>query len=182
MSRYGESSVAEDGLVSGAESEQPSPGRPAGGGPGGFTDVARQRVLAVLHRFAPLALRVSLALVFVWFGALKIVGDSPVSTLIAATVPWVPIAVMMAILGWVEVVIGLSLLIGWPRRLTLVALTAHLSGTFLTFIVAPQLMVRHGNPLLLTSDGEFVLKNVVLIASALVLLAHQQPGRVTTAQ
>jgi uncharacterized membrane protein YphA (DoxX/SURF4 family) len=138
------------------------------------------RAFALLHRFAPLALRVSLGLVFIWFGALKIMGDSPVTALIAATVPWVPAGVLLPTLGWVEVVIGVSLLIGWPRQLTLLALASHLTGTFLTFIVAPQLMVQHGNPLLLTSNGEFVLKNLVLITSALVLLAHQRPGRPTS--
>jgi len=34
-------------------------------------------------------------------------------------------------------------------------------------------MVQHGNPLLLTADGEFVLKNLVLITAALILLARE---------
>jgi putative oxidoreductase len=140
----------------------------------------RYRTSASPHRFAPVALRVSLGLVFIWFGALKIMGDSPVTTLIAATVPWVPIGVLMPVLGWVEVVIGASLLIGWPRRLTLLAIAGHLTGTFLTFIIAPQLMVQHRNPLLLTSNGEFVLKNLVLITAALLLLAHHHPRRPTS--
>jgi putative oxidoreductase len=130
-------------------------------------------------RYAPLALRVSLGLVFIWFGALKIAGDSPVTALIAATVPWVPIGVLMPVLGWVELVLGGSLLLGRPRRLTLIAVAAHLTGTFLTFIDAPQLMVERGNPLLLTGNGEFVLKNLVLITAALVLLAHQPSRRLT---
>jgi len=41
-----------------------------------------------------------------------------------------------------------------------------------TFVVAPDLMFSDGNPLLLTADGEFVAKNVVLIAATLVRIGH----------
>ena len=41
-----------------------------------------------------------------------------------------------------------------------------------TLVVAPDLMFSDGNPLLLTADGEFVAKNVVLIAATLVLIGH----------
>jgi putative oxidoreductase len=138
----------------------------------------QQRGFALLHRLAPPLLRGSLGLVFIWFGALKLVGDSPVASLMAATVPWVPIGALLPLLGWVEVAIGVSLLVGRPRRLTLLALAVHLTGTFLTFIMAPNLVVQHGNPLLLTADGEFVLKNLVLITGALLLLAHEDIRRV----
>jgi uncharacterized membrane protein YkgB len=56
--------------------------------------------------------------------------------------------------------------------LVLPVLVAHLAGTFLTFVMLPELMFRGGNPLLLTELGEFVTKNLVLIAATLVLIAH----------
>jgi putative oxidoreductase len=115
-------------------------------------------------------LRWALALVFLWFGALKVAGHSEVLGLIGATLPWVNPHVFVPVLGCVEVLLGLGLLAGRARRLVLLGLVAHLSGTFLTFIVAPEWMFRGGNPLLLTVDGEFVLKNFVLISAALVLM------------
>ena len=124
---------------------------------------------------APTALRVSLALTFLWFGMLKLTGDSPVAALVSATVPWGDPAVVVRLLGAVEVGLGLGLLIGKARRLLLIAMASHLTGTFLTFVMAPGLTMRHGNPLLLTADGEFVLKNLVLITAAL-LLASQRPN------
>jgi putative oxidoreductase len=42
-------------------------------------------------------------------------------------------------------------------------------GTFLTFIVLPDVTFRDGNPFLLTVEGEFVVKNLVLISAALVV-------------
>jgi putative oxidoreductase len=69
----------------------------------------------------------------------------------------------------VEVVIGLVLAIGVLPRLTLLVLAGHLAGTFLTFLTASELMWGP-NFLELTADGEFVVKNVVLISAALVLI------------
>jgi hypothetical protein len=36
----------------------------------------------------------------------------------------------------------------------------------------PGLMFTHGDPLLLTEDGEFVMKNLVLIGATLAVMAH----------
>jgi putative oxidoreductase len=134
----------------------------------------------ILRRVSLPALRISLGLVFVWFGTLKVLGDSPVAELVRATVPWADPRMLVPILGWVEIVLGLALLAGRPRRLALVAVAAHLAGTFLTFVQAPSLVIANGNPLLLTGNGEFVLKNLVLICAALALLGQTSRSRVST--
>ena len=121
---------------------------------------------------APAALRLSLALVFVWFGMLKLSGQSPVAALISATIPWGDPHLVVGTLGVIEVSLGLGLLIGRAQRLLLLALATHLAGTFLTFAMAPGMTMRHGDPFLLTADGEFILKNLVLISAALLLASH----------
>jgi uncharacterized membrane protein YkgB len=75
----------------------------------------------------------------------------------------------MPALGVLEVFLALGVVLGPAQRLLLLALAGHLTGTFLSFVMAPQLMFQHGNALLLTADGEFVLKNLVLISAALLL-------------
>jgi uncharacterized membrane protein YphA (DoxX/SURF4 family) len=132
--------------------------------------VLLDRAVEINRRLAPIALRLSLAVVFVWFGALKIVGVSPVRHLLAATLPFMPAHVVVPGLGVVEVVLGLAVASGMFRRVTLLVLVGHLAGTFLTFVTATSLMFQDGNPLVLTSDGEFVVKNLVLISAALVLI------------
>jgi putative oxidoreductase len=127
---------------------------------------------ALLRPVALPMLRIVLGLVFVWFGALKLAQASPVADLVAGTLPWVDPDLVVPVLGGVEVALGLGLLTGVGMRLVLPALAAHLAGTFLTFVMLPGLMFRHHDPLLLTADGEFVLKNLVLIGAALVLIAH----------
>jgi putative oxidoreductase len=127
-------------------------------------------------RLAVPALRLALATIFVWFGVLKLIGHSPVAGLLAATFPWFEPRVVVVVLGAVEVALGLGLLRRRTARFALPAVAAHLGGTFVTFLMVPARMFEHGNPLLLTADGEFVLKNLVIIAVVLVLLARE-PAR-----
>jgi putative oxidoreductase len=122
-------------------------------------------------------LRVSLGIVFIWFGALKVADVTPVGDLVAATVPWVDRSWFVPALGAAEAVLGAALLVG--RFLTAVSavLAAHLTGTFLVLVMQPQLAFQNGNPLLLTTIGEFVVKNVVLISAALVLASALRAPR-----
>jgi len=132
---------------------------------------AVDRAVEINRRMAPTVLRLALAAVFVWFGALKLTGASPVRELIAATLPFLDADISVPALGAVEVVIGLVLAAGVLPRITLLVLAGHLAGTFLTFVTASELMFV-ANPLELTADGEFVVKNLVLISAALVLIGH----------
>lgn len=118
------------------------------------------------------ALRVLLGLLFVWFGGLKIIGRSPVAALVSRTLPFADPHLVLLVLGTAEVTLGLLLLSGLFVRIALPVLAMHLAGTFSTFVVAPGLMFRDGDPLLLTANGEFVVKNLVLITATLVLIAH----------
>lgn len=54
-------------------------------------------------------------------------------------------------------------------RLTLGLLWLHLAGTFLVFILRPDLAFQNGNLLLLTDAGEFIIKNFVLISAGIVI-------------
>jgi uncharacterized membrane protein YphA (DoxX/SURF4 family) len=145
--------------------------------PGLFAVADRARALdhVVAGSLRPVtlpALRVLLGVVFVWFGGLKIIGRSPVAGLIAQTLPFGDDDLVLVLLGVAEMVLGALLISGVFLRLALLAVGAHLAGTFSTFAMAPGLMFSDSNPLLLTADGEFVAKNSVLIAAALVLITH----------
>jgi uncharacterized membrane protein YkgB len=126
-------------------------------------------LIPFLRRTAVPMLRVSLGLVFVWFGLLKVFDVSPVASLVARTVYWVDPDAAVTVLGVFEAFVGTMLLLGWALRLTLLLFVAQMVGTFLTFVILPEVTFRHGNPLLLTVEGEFVVKNLVLISAALVV-------------
>ncbi|GAB4012181.1 hypothetical protein [Nocardioides ultimimeridianus] len=133
-------------------------------------------VHALLRPLALPAMRTILGLVFIWFGVLKVVGRSPVADLVHRTLPWAPKDVVVPTLGMVELVLGVGVIAGIALRVVLPVLAAHLVGTFLTFVMVPSIMFQHDDPLLLTADGEFVLKNLVLICATVVLLTHGVAG------
>jgi len=129
-------------------------------------------IIPSLRRWGVPALRISLATVFIWFGALKIVGVSPVADLVGSTVYWVDPDWFVPALGVVEVLVGLGLALNRWIRAVLLILALQMAGTFLVFLVLPDLTFQDSNPLKLTVEGEFILKTLVLLAAAMVVGAH----------
>lgn len=122
-------------------------------------------------------LRVSLGITYIWFGALKLVGRSPMSELVAKTIFFIPRSIIVPLLGGWEVAIGVALLFRKFMRVTLLLFFAQLAGTFVTFILRPRQMFQRGNPLLLTKDGEFVVKNLILLSAGLAVGSTVQRKR-----
>ena len=128
-----------------------------------------QFMIQWMSAYGTLLLRTALAVVFIWFGALKIFGVSPVKELVGHTVYWVSPERFVPFLGLWEALVGLGLLLGIALRLTLFLLFAQMAGTFLVLLVRPEIAFLGGNPLLLSVEGEFVVKNLVLIAAGVVI-------------
>lgn len=123
------------------------------------------------------ALRVSLAIVFIWFGILKVIGRSPVADLVERTAYWMPSELAVPGLGAWEIAVGLGLLFRFALRLTLLLFWLQLAGTFLVLVLRPDIAFQQGHPLLLTMEGEFVIKNLVLITGGLVVGATAKRSR-----
>jgi uncharacterized membrane protein YkgB len=140
-----------------------------------------QTIRRLLGRASPMLLRISLGIVFVWFGALKVAGASAVGGLVAATVPFVDSAWFVPALGVVEILIGVAFATGLLLRVVLPVFAAHMAGTFLVLIALPDVAFEGGNPLMLTAVGEFVVKNLVLLSAGLVVASRVKPLRATAA-
>jgi putative oxidoreductase len=136
----------------------------------------------LLGRVSPMLLRISLGIVFVWFGALKLGGASAVGGLVAATVPFVDSSWFVPVLGVAEIVIGLAFATGRLLRVVLPVFAAHMAGTFLVLIALPEVAFQGANPLVLTAVGEFVVKNLVLLSAGLVVASGIGPLRAAAAQ
>ncbi len=128
-----------------------------------------ERVVGFLRRWSIPTLRISVAIVFIWFGALKIFDVTPVTDLVGNTVYWVDPDWFVPTLGVVEVVVGLGLLFRVLLRPVLALFALQMLGTFLVMVVLPEVAFRDGNPLLLTVEGEFVVKNLVLLSAGMVV-------------
>lgn len=139
-------------------------------------------VLALVRPYCVPLLRLSLGLVFLWFGVLKVIGLSPVTDLVAGTMPWFDPSWFVPLLGTIESGLGVALIAGRWLPAVGALLTAHLAGTFLVLPMQPYVAFQHGNVLLLTTDGEFVTKNLVLLSAALVVAcwATETPARTAT--
>ncbi len=151
----------------------PAPGPPALS----KIDRAENALMNAAARIGVPALRITLALTFLWFGALKITNDTPVGDFVASTVDWIPGVSgswFVPFLGAVEVLLGTALLFGRGLRVVLPLLFAHLTGTFLALVTQPDVTFQGGNPVMLTTEGEFVIKNLILLSAVLVLYGLQR--------
>ena len=62
-----------------------------------------------------------------------------------------------------------SLIFNFALRMTLFLFWLQLAGTFLVLVLRPDIAFQSGNPFFLTTEGEFVIKNLVLISAGLVV-------------
>jgi putative oxidoreductase len=127
-------------------------------------------------------LRLSLAIIFLWFGVLKILGVSPVAYIIERTHDFMPIPmpIFIIMVGLLEVIIGLGLFFKYRLRLTLTLLWLQMLGVMTSVLFEPSLFFDGWNILLPTVEGEFVAKNIVLIAGSLVVASHEVLGGSTS--
>jgi uncharacterized membrane protein YkgB len=134
-----------------------------------------ERLRAFLARVGVPLLRISIGIVFVWFGLLKIFDVSPVSELVAKTIYWFDPDFVVPALGAFEVFVGVCLIAGRLMRIALPLLVLQMAGTFLVLVMHPDVAFQNGNPFLLTVEGEFVIKNLVLLSAALVIGSRLAP-------
>ena len=114
-------------------------------------------------------LRYSLGLIYIWFGILKPFGLSPAQELIENTVYWFDNPkTFVPILGWWEVVIGLTMCIKPLIRVSIFLLFIQMPGTFLPLILLPEICFNNF-PFGLTLEGQYIIKNLIIISAALVV-------------
>lgn len=122
-----------------------------------------------MSRYGLLILRIGLGIVFFWFGALKFFpGLSPAEGLVRNTIYFINPDLFLPILAAWETLIGIGLIWGKYMRLTLLLLFLQMPGTALPIIVLPD-VVWTNFPFGLTLEGQYIIKNLVLIGAGLVL-------------
>lgn len=126
-------------------------------------------------------LRVSLGVVFLWFGALKFFpGMSPAQDLATRTIGVltfgaIPPDVSIVVLAAWECLIGLGLIFGAFLRVTLLLLWVQMLGTVTPIFLFPG-EVFHRIPYAPTLEGQYIIKNVVLVCAGLVIGATVRGG------
>jgi uncharacterized membrane protein YphA (DoxX/SURF4 family) len=144
-----------------------------------------RRITSWMAGHGLLLLRLALGIVFLWFGALKLFPDvSPAEQLAGATIErlsfgLVPQSVAVPVLGVWECAIGIGLLIGRWMRVTLLLLYVQMIGT-LTPLLLFSSDTFSSFPFVPTLEGQYIIKNAVLIAGGIVLGATVRGGGLTS--
>jgi len=144
-------------------------------------DPVDRRLTRWMARYGVTILRVALGIVFLWFGVLKFFpGLSPAQTLAVKTIDVltfgvVPGTVSLVLLATLECLIGLGLVTGMFMRLTLLMLAFQMFGA------ASPLLLFPGDaflqfPYAPTLEGQYIIKNVVLVSAGLVIGATVRGG------
>jgi uncharacterized membrane protein YkgB len=126
-------------------------------------------------------MRLALGVVFLWFGALKLIpGLSPAESLAGETIEILSLGLVSAelavpILGVWECAIGIGLLSGMFMRATLALLFAQMLGTLTPLVLFPA-ETFYVFPIAPTLEGQYIIKNAVLIAGAVILGATVRGG------
>lgn len=146
------------------------------------TDLA---ITTWMARKGLLLLRISIGIIFIWFGALKFFpGMSPaediaVGTIRVITFGYVPDQLILYGLATWEVLIGIGLMFRIFLRETLLLLYLQMIGTFMPVFLFPT-EVFHIFPYSLTMEGQYIVKNIVVLSAGIVLGATVRGGRLVS--
>jgi uncharacterized membrane protein YphA (DoxX/SURF4 family) len=128
-----------------------------------------------------LFLRLSIGIIFLWFGFLKFFkGLSPAEDIATKTISVLTFGLIqdnIIIFGlalW-EVLIGIGLIFKLFLRETLLLLFLQMIGTFMPLFLFPQ-EVFHIFPYSLTLEGQYIVKNLVVMSAGIVIGATVRGG------
>lgn len=121
-------------------------------------------------------------MIFLWFGIVKLFpGSSPAESLASGTICALTFHVIspptctMA-LAIFESLVGILLVSGRLLKPVLVLLFLHMLGTLLTFFIFPDLMFAKF-PFVLTMQGQYVMKNIIILAAILIIWPQREPSQ-----
>jgi uncharacterized membrane protein YphA (DoxX/SURF4 family) len=121
-------------------------------------------------------LRTSVGIVFFWFGVLKFfprlspAEDLATRTISALSLGLIAPSVSLPVLAAWECLIGVALVSGQCLRCALVLMFVHMSGTITPLVLFPRETWAQF-PFAATLEGQYIIKNLVLVSAALVVYA-----------
>ena len=117
-------------------------------------------------------IRIPIFIIFFWFGFLKIIDLSPAQQLVKDTVYWMPFLSAESwtyVIGVWEVLIAICFLFKRTTLIGMILLFLQMSGTFLPLLILPEITFQNSNPFLPTLEGQYIIKNIIIITAALMI-------------
>jgi uncharacterized membrane protein YphA (DoxX/SURF4 family) len=137
-------------------------------------DYLDEKIIRFMSNYGLKSLRISLGIIFFWFGFLKFFPHlSPAQQLASATISKLTFglispATSLFILACWETMIGIGLIFGFWMRFILLLLFLQMLGTITPLFIFPTETFTH-IPYAPTLEGQYIIKNIVLISAALAL-------------
>lgn len=135
------------------------------------------RIISMMKRCSMPLSRLALFVVYFWFGALKVVGESPASPMVAElqmkTLPFIATDTFMVLFGLLEMFIGLAFLIPKAERIAIGVMVAHMVTTVMPLVLMPDAVWT--GFLVPTLEGQYIIKNIALLAVAAGIAAQLVP-------
>jgi len=136
-----------------------------------------QTVIRWLKKYHDALARIALFIVFFWFGILKVIlvsaANPLVSDLLHKTLPFITFHTFIICFGLYEMLIGLLFLIPGQERLAIALLIPHMIMTILPLFLLPTITWQ--GFMIPTLEGQYIIKNVVIIALAFTVAARLHP-------
>jgi len=130
-------------------------------------------ITGTMYKFGLLFLRWSIGVTFIWFGILKPLGISPAEeialALVNRTAWWIPFNEYFYIgLALIEITIGILFLFRKTLRLAILLLFIQMPLTIMPLLFLPEITFT-AFPFVLTLEGQYIVKNIIIVSSAIVL-------------
>lgn len=142
-------------------------------------EIIDRNIIAVARSITLPFARISIFLVYFWFGILKVVNASPagplVESLLEQTLPFISPEQFFICFGLYEMLIGILFLIPNKERIAIAFLIPHLIMTALPLLLLPH-MTWYG-AFIPTMEGQYIVKNILIASLAMSIGAHLKPGK-----
>ncbi len=139
----------------------------------------KAQITSFLSKYQFTLLRISIGILFIWFGLLKFFpGVSPAEDLATETIRIMSFGILkkgisLKLLAILEVGLGVLLTFTKEYRATFWLLLFHMACTIMPLFILPEITFK-SIPFQLTIEGQYIIKNFVIVSAAFVLLfAHE---------
>ena len=127
-----------------------------------------KKIFEAFYKHGHNAHRISLGLIFVWFGLLKPFGEKTTTSLLAHTIYFFPPEIILPLLGWWEVAIGLTLIFKPLVKYSIVLQFVRIPGTILAFIIHPEICFVH-IPYVPSPEGQYLIKDIIILFAGIAI-------------
>ncbi|MFH5885603.1 hypothetical protein ACG2F4_14930 [Halalkalibaculum sp. DA3122] len=123
--------------------------------------------------------RLSLGLIFIWFGLLKPFGAKTATSLLAHTIYFFPPETVLPMLGWWEVAIGITLIFKPWVKYSIILQFIRIPGTILAFFIHPDVCFVQ-IPFVPSPEGQYLIKDLIILFAGIAIAETVHENQVSS--